>query len=457
MTHFSTHLQAEWSPVGWTLRFTTAQEGPMRLPLTLQWQDGEALLDAALLSTSEFPVRHVWMNSRQGATETWLRHLEVPDQALDAPFEGIFESQLAKRTELALTAAARARFLGVTEPVPWPEGLPAPGMLGARDCPIEQAPEQPLEWCHPATAPLGLRLGELPSVEPIEGKDLVRVAVPGGADAADVAAALITGGEVLSSTLLSVDGGLWNGSLPLYGHALDEVHLDVFDPQVGAGLPPDSRPKAWAAMRDFARGYWRVELPDRGQSVLAVVVSNAAGDSTEVLPLVKRSGEPATRRLALAKLRCAWYAEGLHRGACAVDLALAYLGLNDSASAWQVVTGEGMDWLLEATDAAADRNSPRLQRALSKACEELTDLAPPRLAEALRARSELLVARPQLESELRDVLQREPARVLGAPHGTAFDKGLMWAESRQRLLAQDWNGDEPDRPLLAEMWAAEGE
>lgn len=137
-----------------------------------------------------------------------------------------------------------------------------------------------------------------------------------------------------------------------------------------------------------------------------------------------------------------------------MDHALAFAGLNDSASAAQAVMGAGVAWLLRASAEAADGTWPQMQVELRRACESLSDLVDQPLADDLRASAELLAARPDLDDELRELLQPEPARVLGIPP-TAFDKGRQWVESRESLLTQDWDGDEPDRPLLAEWWAAD--
>jgi hypothetical protein len=160
------------------------------------------------------------------------------------------------------------------------------------------------------------------------------------------------------------------------------------------------------------------------------------------------------RRFALVELRCAWFGEELDPGACAVDRALAFVGLNDSASAVQAAMGAGVEWLLRASAEAADGNWPQIQGELRRACESLSDLVDEPEADDLRASGELLAARPDLEDELRELLQPEPARVLGIPP-TAFDKGRQWVQSRQSLLSLDWVGYEPDRPLLAEWWAAD--
>jgi len=234
----------------------------------------------------------------------------------------------------------------------------------------------------------------------------------------------------------------------------DELELDIFDPEIGVGMPAEGRPEAWAALRDFARGYWCAELPDREQSRLVIVVRNGLGESSEVRPNVKGSDAPAMRRLALVELRCAWFGEELDPGACAVDRALAFAGLNDTANAVQAVMGAGVAWLLRASAEAADGTWPQMQVELRRACESLSDLVDQPLADDLRASAELLAARPDLDDELRELLQPEPARVLGIPP-TAFDKGRQWVQSRESLLTQDWDGDEPDRPLLAEWWAAD--
>ena len=426
----------------------------MRLPMTLRWNDGEMVLDASLLGAGAFPVRHAWMDSQGGDAEAWLRHLGTPGPALDEPFDEGFEGRLDRATEVALTEAARARFLGVSDPIHWPEGLPVPEVLGARLCTVSPMPESPINWCHPATAPVGLHLTAEPLVEEDRENDRVIVSVPAEADATEIAAALVFDDQVLSSNRLSPGDLKWTGSLPLYGHSLEDLYLDVFDPQVGVGLPVESRPESWAALRDFASGFWRAELPDRVQPRLVIAVCNGLGESFEVRPQVNASGAPAMRRLALVELRRGWFGEELDPGACAVDHALAFAGLNDSASAAQAVMGAGVAWLLRASAEAADGTWPQMQVELRRACESLSDLVDQPLADDLRASAELLAARPDLDDELRELLQPEPARVLGIPP-TAFDKGRQWVESRESLLTQDWDGDEPDRPLLAEWWAAD--
>lgn len=454
MTGYRLRLSTEWSPVGWTVRFEPANDGPMRLPMTLRWNDGEMVLDASFLGAGSFPVRHVWMDSQGGDTEAWLRHLGTPGRALAEPSDESFEGHLGGATEVALTEAARARFLGVSDPIHWPEGLPVPQVLGARPCAASPIPDSPVTWCHPATAPVGLHLTKEPLVEEDRENDRVNVSVLAETDATDIGAALVFDDQVLSSNRLSPGDATWTGSIPLYGHSLEDVYLDIFDPKVGVGLPVDSRPEAWAALRTFAGRYWRAELPDREQSRLVLVVRNGLGESFEVRPQVNGSGAPAMRRFALVELRCAWFGEELDPGACAVDRALAFAGLNDSASAVQAAMGAGVEWLLRASAEAADGNWPQIQGELRRACESLSDLVDEPEADDLRASGELLAARPDLEDELRELLQPEPARVLGIPP-TAFDKGRQWVQSRQSLLSLDWVGYEPDRPLLAEWWAAD--
>jgi hypothetical protein len=426
----------------------------MRLPMTLRWDDGEMVLDASLLGAGAFPVRHAWMDSQHGDTQAWLRHLGTPGRALEEPFDEGFQGQLGRATEVALTGAARARFLGVSDSIHWPEGLPVPQVLGARQCAASPIPESPVTWCHPATAPVGLHLTEEPLVEEDRENDRVNVSVPAETAGTDVAGALLVGDQVLSSSRLSPGDLAWTGSIPLYGHSPEDACLDIFDSQVGVGLPVESRPEAWAALRDFASGYWRAELPDREQGRLVIAVSNGLGESFEVRPQVNGSGAPAMRRLAIVDLRCEWFGQELDPGACAVDRALAFAGLNDSASAAQAAMGAGVEWLLRASAEAADGNWQQIQGELRRACENLADLVDQPLADDLRASGELLAACPDLDDELRELLQPEPARVLGIPP-TAFDKGRQWVQSRQSLLTLDWDGNEPDRPLLAEWWVAE--
>lgn len=455
MTFTRIHLRTEWAPGGWTLRFENANQNPMRLPFTLRFRDGDMILDAALLGADQFPVRHAWMDSPGGDIGTWLSHLGTPALALREPFDGLFEGLLDRSTELALTAAARARFLGEISPVHWPEGLPEAEILGARKCRVAPIPATPVGCCHPATAPLGLHLAEEPSIEPVPGSDRVHITVPAEIEGAEIAAALLTGDEVLSSNRLSPGDQVWTGLLPLYGHKLEDLHLDVFDPQVGVGLPVASRPQAWNALRTFARSCWRVELPDREAPLLAVNVSNAAGESEAVNLMLKRPGAPALRRLAVVALRCEWFGEALNPGACDVDRALAFVALGDIANAAQAVTGAGIHWLLQAAEMTADCDSPLFQHELSRACEEVSNLVGQPLSNSLRERGEMLAERPKLDAELLKVLEREPARVLGGLPRTALGQGRLWVQNRPALLAQDWNGDESDRPLLAELWAAE--
>lgn len=442
--------------MGWTLRFRSPHQDAMRLPFILRLSDGDLIMDASVLGAPAFPLRHAWMDATGGATEKWLRHLGVPEAALTQPFDQAIETVLDVPTRLTLVAAARARFLGQPAPSSWPQGLPTPDILGGGMGRQGHDSWQLIEEsAHPATYPVGLRLLAKPAVVVDSERAVLDVSLPAGADQIVAGAALLAGNEVLSSTQLVRSESGWDGSLPLYWLDPKDVRLDVFDPRIGVGMPVESRPEAWAALREFAGGYWRAELPDRQQSGLVVLVRNGLGESFEVWPQVNGSGDPAIRRLALVELCCGWFGEELEPGACAVDRALAFAELNDCASAAQAAMGGGVEWLLRASAEAADGSWPQMQSDLRQACQVLSQLVDRPWADALCARGQLLAARPELDAELREVLQPEPTWVpMGLPP-TAFDQGSLWVQTRQALLAQDWAGDEPDRPLLAEWWAAE--
>jgi hypothetical protein len=126
---------------------------------------------------------------------------------------------------------------------------------------VELDSDVPATWSHPGSVPMAVAraaevfIEELPAPQGDPAAPWLRVIVDTDVDARGYGAAILGEQGVVSSRSLRASEDGWICELPLHGASPDEVGVDIFDPEIGTGLRPSSRGRAWEALGDFA-GSW---------------------------------------------------------------------------------------------------------------------------------------------------------------------------------------------------------